>query len=174
MCRLRTTSRNSMGPPCRSGPTESSVGAGRVCAWLTHPTCPAPSRWWPGPPAVRVGGSPSRSARPAPPSGAPGGAPGPSGRSTTAPRRSRRPPSWSRPRVGAPGGAPGPAGWESARPEPIEEPAELVTAAGGRGIAVAVDHLVPAEVSDLVARIEAESGRLDVLVNDIWGGEKLF
>jgi NAD(P)-dependent dehydrogenase (short-subunit alcohol dehydrogenase family) len=60
------------------------------------------------------------------------------------------------------------------RPETIEETAELVTAAGGRGIAVAVDHLVPAEVSDLVARIEAESGRLDVLVNDIWGGEKLF
>jgi NAD(P)-dependent dehydrogenase (short-subunit alcohol dehydrogenase family) len=60
------------------------------------------------------------------------------------------------------------------RPETIEETAELVTAAGGRGIAVAVDHLVPAEVADLLARIDAESGRLDVLVNDIWGGEKLF
>ena len=60
------------------------------------------------------------------------------------------------------------------RPETIEETAELVTAAGGQGIAVAVDHLVPADVAALVARIGAESGRLDVLVNDIWGGEKLF
>ena len=60
------------------------------------------------------------------------------------------------------------------RPETIEETAELVTAAGGRGIAAAVDHLVPADVAALVDRIETESGRLDVLVNDIWGGEKLF
>jgi NAD(P)-dependent dehydrogenase (short-subunit alcohol dehydrogenase family) len=59
------------------------------------------------------------------------------------------------------------------RPETIEETAELVTAAGGRGIAVAVDHLVPDQVRDLVARIRAEQGRLDVLVNDIWGGENL-
>ncbi len=57
------------------------------------------------------------------------------------------------------------------RPETIEETAELVTAAGGRGVAVVADHEVPAEVADLVARIDAESGRLDVLVNDIWGGE---
>jgi NAD(P)-dependent dehydrogenase (short-subunit alcohol dehydrogenase family) len=60
------------------------------------------------------------------------------------------------------------------RPETIEETAELVTAAGGRGIAVRVDHLVPAEVAALVDRIEAESGRLDVLVNDVWGGEHRF
>ncbi|MFJ9844526.1 SDR family oxidoreductase [Kitasatospora sp. NPDC101155] len=60
------------------------------------------------------------------------------------------------------------------RPETIEDTAELVTAAGGRGIAVPTDHLVPAEVAALVERIEAEQGRLDVLVNDIWGGEKLF
>jgi len=60
------------------------------------------------------------------------------------------------------------------RPETIEETAELVTAAGGRGIAGAVDHLVPAEVAALVERIDADSGRLDVLVNDIWGGERLF
>ena len=60
------------------------------------------------------------------------------------------------------------------RPETIEETAELVTAAGGRGIAVRVDHLVPDEVRDLVARIDADHGRLDVLVNDVWGGEKLF
>jgi NAD(P)-dependent dehydrogenase (short-subunit alcohol dehydrogenase family) len=59
------------------------------------------------------------------------------------------------------------------RPETIEEPAELVQAAGGEGIAVEVDHLQPTQVEALVARIEAEQGRLDVLVNDIWGGEKL-
>ncbi|MFI8387045.1 SDR family oxidoreductase [Streptomyces sp. NPDC085540] len=60
------------------------------------------------------------------------------------------------------------------RPETIEETAELVTAAGGRGVPVVADHLVPAEVEALVGRIDAEQGRLDVLVNDIWGGELLF
>jgi NAD(P)-dependent dehydrogenase (short-subunit alcohol dehydrogenase family) len=60
------------------------------------------------------------------------------------------------------------------RPETIDETAELVDAAGGQGIAVAVDHLQAAEVEALVRRIEAEQGRLDVLVNDIWGGETLF
>ncbi|MFB7976843.1 SDR family oxidoreductase [Streptomyces vinaceus] len=60
------------------------------------------------------------------------------------------------------------------RPETVEETAELVTAAGGQGIAVVADHLVPAQVEALVGRIDAEQGRLDVLVNDIWGGEKLF
>ncbi|MCX5010584.1 MULTISPECIES: SDR family oxidoreductase [unclassified Streptomyces] len=60
------------------------------------------------------------------------------------------------------------------RPETIEETAELVTAAGGHGIAVVADHLVPGEVEALVGRIDVEQGRLDVLVNDIWGGERLF
>ena len=60
------------------------------------------------------------------------------------------------------------------RPETIEETAELVTAAGGVGIAVAVDHLEAAQVEALVQRIDAERGRLDVLVNDIWGAELLF
>jgi NAD(P)-dependent dehydrogenase (short-subunit alcohol dehydrogenase family) len=60
------------------------------------------------------------------------------------------------------------------RPETIEETAELVTAAGGEGIAVAVDHLDPGQVAGLVERIDAEHGRLDVLVNDIWGAEHLF
>jgi len=60
------------------------------------------------------------------------------------------------------------------RPETIEETAELVTAAGGEGIAVAVDHLHPEQVRALVERIDAEHGRLDVLVNDIWGAEHLF
>ncbi|MGW5849687.1 SDR family oxidoreductase [Streptomyces sp. NPDC055254] len=60
------------------------------------------------------------------------------------------------------------------RPETIEETAELVTAAGGRGVAVVADHLVPDQVEALVRRIDTEQGRLDVLVNDIWGGELLF
>src|SRR5918997_5523246 len=60
------------------------------------------------------------------------------------------------------------------RPETIEETAELVTAAGGAGIAVAVDHLQPPAVAALVERIDADHGRLDVLVNDIWGAERLF
>ncbi|MGJ4854924.1 SDR family oxidoreductase [Labrys sp. La1] len=60
------------------------------------------------------------------------------------------------------------------RPETIEETAELINAAGGKGIAVRVDHLVPDEVRGLVERIRTEHGRLDILVNDIWGGEKLF
>jgi NAD(P)-dependent dehydrogenase (short-subunit alcohol dehydrogenase family) len=59
------------------------------------------------------------------------------------------------------------------RPETIEETAEVVTDAGGVGIAIAVDHLEPSEVEALAQRIDAESGRLDVLVNDIWGGERL-
>jgi NAD(P)-dependent dehydrogenase (short-subunit alcohol dehydrogenase family) len=58
---------------------------------------------------------------------------------------------------------------EMDRPETIEETAELVNAAGGRGIAVRVDHLVPDEVQALVARIDAEQGALHVLVNNIWG-----
>jgi NAD(P)-dependent dehydrogenase (short-subunit alcohol dehydrogenase family) len=63
---------------------------------------------------------------------------------------------------------------EYGRPETIEETVALVTAAGGTGIAVRVDHLVADDVRALVERIRAEQGRLDVLVNDIWGGEKLF
>ncbi len=57
------------------------------------------------------------------------------------------------------------------RPETIEETAELVTARGGTGIAVRVDHLVEAEVEALVKRIRDEQGRLDILVNDISEGE---
>ena len=63
---------------------------------------------------------------------------------------------------------------EYRRPETIEETAAQVTELGGEGVAVRVDHLVPAEVEALVARIRAERGRLDILVNDIWGGELLF
>jgi NAD(P)-dependent dehydrogenase (short-subunit alcohol dehydrogenase family) len=60
------------------------------------------------------------------------------------------------------------------RPETIEETGELVTQAGGEGIAVAVDHLESGRVDALAQRIDSEQGRLDVLVNDIWGGELLF
>lgn len=63
---------------------------------------------------------------------------------------------------------------EYGRRETIEETAALVTEAGGEGIAARVDHLVPQEVEALVARIRTERGRLDLLVNDIWGGEHLF
>lgn len=58
---------------------------------------------------------------------------------------------------------------EMNRPETIEETAALVDAAGGRGIAVQVDHLVPDQVRALVDRIAAEQGALHILVNDIWG-----
>ncbi|MFF5370048.1 SDR family oxidoreductase [Streptomyces sp. NPDC013187] len=60
------------------------------------------------------------------------------------------------------------------RPETIEDTADLVTAAGGKGIAVPTDHLDRAQVKVLMDRIADEQGRLDVLVNDIWGGETLF
>lgn len=63
---------------------------------------------------------------------------------------------------------------EYGRPETIEETAEAIDALGGKGVAVRVDHLVSDEVRDLVARIRKDEGRLDILVNDIWGGEKLF
>ncbi|HEY1272324.1 MAG TPA: SDR family oxidoreductase [Terriglobales bacterium] len=59
------------------------------------------------------------------------------------------------------------------RPETIEETARLVTAAGGRGIAVRVDHTLPAEVKRLVARIQRLHKGLDILVNDVWGGDAL-
>ena len=58
---------------------------------------------------------------------------------------------------------------EMNRPETIEETAQLVDDAGGRGIAVQVDHLVPDEVHALVRRIEGEQRELHVLVNNIWG-----
>lgn len=65
-------------------------------------------------------------------------------------------------------GAPSPIG----RPETIEETAALVTADGGQGIAVRTDHSKPEEVGRLMERVLEESGRLDILVNDI-GGEEL-
>ncbi|GAA5021469.1 SDR family oxidoreductase [Actinopolymorpha pittospori] len=59
------------------------------------------------------------------------------------------------------------------RPETIEETAERVHAAGGTGNAVRCDHSKPGEVAALAERIRAEYGRVDILVNDIWGGDHL-
>jgi NAD(P)-dependent dehydrogenase (short-subunit alcohol dehydrogenase family) len=57
------------------------------------------------------------------------------------------------------------------RPETIEDTAELVTAASGEGVAVRCDHTDADQVAGLVRRIRADHGRLDILVNDIWGGD---
>lgn len=59
------------------------------------------------------------------------------------------------------------------RPETIDETAELVNRAGGTGIAVRADHADAGQVRSLIERIDRESGRLDLLVNDIWGGDPL-
>lgn len=60
------------------------------------------------------------------------------------------------------------------RPETIEETVELIERDGGRGAAVQVDHLNAKQVEALVQRIDREQGRLDVLVNDIWGSDKFI
>jgi NAD(P)-dependent dehydrogenase (short-subunit alcohol dehydrogenase family) len=59
------------------------------------------------------------------------------------------------------------------RPETIEETVELVRKAGGQGIAVRVDHTKESEVKVFFEKIKAEQGKLDILVNDIWGGDQL-
>jgi len=61
---------------------------------------------------------------------------------------------------------------EMGRPETIEETGELIAAAGGEGSALVVDHEDPASVAELVKGIERDHGRLDVLVNDIFGGDR--
>jgi len=61
---------------------------------------------------------------------------------------------------------------EMGRPETIEETGELIAAAGGEGSALVVDHEDPASVAELVEGIERDHGRLDVLVNDIFGGDR--
>ena len=61
---------------------------------------------------------------------------------------------------------------EIGRPETIEETGDLIRAAGGIGSAQVVDHEDPEAVAALVAAIEREHGRLDVLVNDIFGGDR--
>jgi NAD(P)-dependent dehydrogenase (short-subunit alcohol dehydrogenase family) len=59
------------------------------------------------------------------------------------------------------------------RPETIEETAELVSALGGVGLYAQVDHTDAGQVASLFSRVKEEQGRLDVLVNDIWGGDFL-
>jgi NAD(P)-dependent dehydrogenase (short-subunit alcohol dehydrogenase family) len=61
----------------------------------------------------------------------------------------------------------------ASRPETIQETAEMVTAHGGLGIPVQVDHTREDQVQALFERVRAEQGRLDVLVNDVWGGDEL-
>jgi NAD(P)-dependent dehydrogenase (short-subunit alcohol dehydrogenase family) len=61
---------------------------------------------------------------------------------------------------------------EIGRPETIEETGDLIAAAGGAGSPLVVDHEDPASVAELVSAIEGDHGRLDVLVNDIFGGDK--
>ena len=61
---------------------------------------------------------------------------------------------------------------EIGRPETIEETGDLILAAGGAGAARVVDHEDPSQVAALVAAIDDEHGRLDVLVNDIFGGDR--
>jgi NAD(P)-dependent dehydrogenase (short-subunit alcohol dehydrogenase family) len=61
---------------------------------------------------------------------------------------------------------------EIGRPETIEETGDLIAAAGGAGSALVVDHEEPAAVAKLVSAIEGDHGRLDVLVNDIFGGDR--
>lgn len=58
------------------------------------------------------------------------------------------------------------------RPETIEETGDLIHATGGTGVALRVDHLQPDAVESLVSRVQDEQGRLDVLVNDIFGGDR--
>ena len=57
------------------------------------------------------------------------------------------------------------------RPETIEETAELVDSLGGTGVPVPCDHTDPDQVAALADRVRAEYGHLDVLINDVWGGE---
>jgi NAD(P)-dependent dehydrogenase (short-subunit alcohol dehydrogenase family) len=57
------------------------------------------------------------------------------------------------------------------RPETIEETAEMAAAAGGEGVPARVDFLDPAQARALFERVRRERGRLDLLVNDVWGGD---
>lgn len=59
-------------------------------------------------------------------------------------------------------------------PGSIDDTADEVTAAGGRGISIPCDHRDPAQVRELFARVDREHGRLDLLVNNAWGGHESF
>jgi len=59
------------------------------------------------------------------------------------------------------------------RPETIEETAEMVSNYGGKGFFVQTDHTIPEQVEALIDQIKTEQGRLDILVNDVWGGDAI-
>lgn len=59
------------------------------------------------------------------------------------------------------------------RPELLEDTEALIVARGGAGVAVQVDHTQPAQVAALFDRVRAEQGRLDILVDSVWGGDEL-
>ncbi|ALC80351.1 MULTISPECIES: SDR family NAD(P)-dependent oxidoreductase [Bacillus] len=58
-------------------------------------------------------------------------------------------------------------------PGTIEDTAAEIQAAGGKGIGVVCDHTNAANVEELIKRIDQEQGRLDILVNNVWGGNEL-
>jgi NAD(P)-dependent dehydrogenase (short-subunit alcohol dehydrogenase family) len=60
------------------------------------------------------------------------------------------------------------------RPETIDETVDMIVAEGGKAVSVRVDHSKESEVEALAARLRREEGRLDILVNDIWGGDELI
>lgn len=59
-------------------------------------------------------------------------------------------------------------------PGTIQQTAAEVTQQGGQGIAVHCDHTVDVDVTALFNRIQTEQGRLDILVNNVWGGYEHF
>lgn len=61
----------------------------------------------------------------------------------------------------------------SGRSETIDETASMIAAAGGKAVPVRVDHTVEREVEALAARVRRDEKRLDILVNDIWGGDEM-
>lgn len=68
-------------------------------------------------------------------------------------------------------GRPPVSGHYAGRPETIEQTAEQVTARGGQGLAVRVDHADPSDVRALAERVSGQHGRLDILIVDFWGDE---
>lgn len=66
------------------------------------------------------------------------------------------------------------AGATPGRPETIDETAEIIRAEGGLAVAVRCDHTHDSDVAGIFAQIEADQGRLDILVNDVWGGDSLI
>jgi NAD(P)-dependent dehydrogenase (short-subunit alcohol dehydrogenase family) len=60
------------------------------------------------------------------------------------------------------------------RPETLDETVRLIEEAGGRAVMARVDHTSDEEVARLAAHIRSEAGRLDVLVNSIWGGDPMI